>query len=202
MSGTSLAIVVDKVARQTLLGHGSVVVWFTGLSGAGKSTLANAVEKQLHSLGKLTCLLDGDEVRFGLNKDLGFTEADRAENVRRVAEVAKILLNTGVIVITALISPFRAERRMARELMPAGEFIEVFVDTPLAVAEKRDPKGLYKRARKGEIANFTGIQSPYEVPESPELHIDTTTLSINEAAERIVKLVISVVNRNANPENP
>lgn len=196
MSDGRPANVVDKASRQALLGHGSVVVWFTGISGAGKSTLANAVEKRLHSLGKLTYLLDGDEVRFSLNKDLGFTNADRAENVRRVAEVAKMMVDTGVIVITALTSPFRAGRRMARGLVPVGEFIEIFVDIPLAVAERRDPKGLYKRARRGEISNFTGIDSPYERPESPELRIDTTTLSVGEAAERIVKVVMYAVNRS------
>jgi bifunctional enzyme CysN/CysC len=181
------AMEVNKQARQALGGHGSAVVWLTGLSGAGKSTLANMLEKRLHALGKRTYLLDGDNVRHGLNKDLGFTAADRVENIRRVAEVAKLMVDAGVIVITAFISPFRAERQMARELMGAGEFIEVFVDTPLAVAEQRDPKGLYKKARRGELKNFTGIDSPYEAPEAPEIHIDTTEITVEAASEQLLQ---------------
>jgi bifunctional enzyme CysN/CysC len=162
------------------------VVWFTGLSGAGKSTIANLVEKRLHALGRHTYLLDGDNVRHGLNKDLGFTEEDRVENIRRVAEVAKLMVDAGLIVLTAFISPFRAERRLARSLVGEGEFVEVFIDTPLAEAEKRDVKGLYKKARAGQLKNFTGVDSPYEEPESPEIRIDTTGMSPVEAAEKIV----------------
>jgi bifunctional enzyme CysN/CysC len=161
-------------------------VWFTGLSGAGKSTIANLVEKRLHASGRHTYLLDGDNVRHGLNKDLGFTEEDRVENIRRVAEVAKLMVDAGLIVLTAFISPFRAERRLARSLRGEGEFVEVFIDTPLAEAEKRDVKGLYKKARAGELKNFTGVDSPYEAPENPEIRIDTTGLSAVEAAEKIV----------------
>jgi bifunctional enzyme CysN/CysC len=183
------AVTVDKPARRKLNGHGSAVVWLTGLSGAGKSTLANLLEKRLHALGKRTYLLDGDNVRHGLNKDLGFTAADRVENIRRVAEVAKLMVDAGVIVITAFISPFRAERQMARELMGEGEFIEVFVDTPLAVAEQRDPKGLYKKARRGELKNFTGIDSPYEAPEQPEVRVDTTAMSGEAASEQLLQML-------------
>ncbi len=179
------ALEVDKRARRELNDHGSFVVWLTGISGAGKSTIANLLEKRLHSIGKRTYLLDGDNVRHGLNKDLGFTAADRVENVRRVAEVAKLMVDAGVIVIAAFISPFRSERRTARELLEAGEFLEVFVDTPLDVAEGRDEKGLYKRARRGEIKNFTGIDSPYETPEHPDVRIDTTQDSAEQAVERI-----------------
>ena len=163
------------------------VLWLTGLSGAGKSTIANVVEGRLHQLGKHTYLLDGDNVRKGLNKDLGFSGADRVENIRRVAEVAKLMVDAGLIVITSFISPFESERRMARELLEPDEFIEVFVDVPLAVAEARDPKQLYARARRGEIKNFTGIDSPYEPPEAPELRIDTTQLTPEEAAELVVE---------------
>jgi len=162
------------------------VVWFTGLSGAGKSTIANLVEKRLHAAGRHTYLLDGDNVRHGLNRDLGFTEEDRVENIRRVAEVAKLMVDAGLIVLTAFISPFRAERRLARELMGEGEFIEVFVSTPLAEAEKRDVKGLYAKARAGQLKNFTGVDSPYEEPEHAEIVVDTTGLSPVEAAEVIV----------------
>jgi bifunctional enzyme CysN/CysC len=162
------------------------VLWFTGLSGAGKSTIANLVEKKLHAMGRHTFLLDGDNVRHGLNKDLGFTDADRVENVRRVGEVAKLMADAGLIVLCAFISPFRAERRMVRDMMKEGEFMEVFVDTPLAEAEKRDAKGLYKKARRGELTNFTGIDSPYEPPEQAEVRIDTTALSAEQAADLIV----------------
>ncbi|MDB5455561.1 MAG: sulfate adenylyltransferase, large subunit [Caulobacter sp.] len=177
---------VDKASRGALKGQRGRVVWLTGLSGAGKSTIANLVEKRLHALGRHTYLLDGDNVRHGLNKDLGFTEEDRVENIRRVAEVAKLMVDAGLIVLTAFISPFRAERRLAREILADGEFVEVFVDTPLAVAEARDVKGLYKKARAGDLKNFTGIDSPYEAPEAPELRIDTTTIDPIQAAERIV----------------
>lgn len=176
---------VDKLARCALNGHRSGVVWLTGLSGAGKSTVANLLEKRLHAMGKRTYLLDGDNVRHGLNKDLGFTAEDRVENIRRVAEVARLMADAGVIVITAFISPFRADRAMARGLMEDGEFIEVFIDTPLEVAEQRDPKGLYKKARRGELKNFTGIDSPYEAPQNPEIHIETTSVSPEAAVEAI-----------------
>ena len=178
---------VTKQSRAALKGQRGQVVWLTGLSGAGKSTIANLVEKRLHALGRHTYLLDGDNVRHGLNKNLGFTEEDRVENIRRVAEVAKLMVDAGLIVLTAFISPFRAERRMAREILQGDEFIEVFVDTPLAVAEQRDVKGLYAKARAGQLKNFTGIDSPYEAPEAPELRIDTTAMSPVEAAERIVE---------------
>jgi bifunctional enzyme CysN/CysC len=178
---------VSKQSRAALKGQRGQVVWLTGLSGAGKSTIANLVEKHLHALGRHTYLLDGDNVRHGLNKNLGFTEEDRVENIRRVAEVAKLMVDAGLIVLTAFISPFRAERRLAREILQDGEFIEVFVDTPLAVAEARDVKGLYAKARAGQLKNFTGIDSPYEAPEAPELRIDTTAMSPVEAAERIVE---------------
>lgn len=181
------AIEVNKAAHAKLKGQRPAVVWFTGLSGAGKSTIANFVEKRLHALGRHTYLLDGDNVRHGLNKDLGFTEADRVENIRRVAEVSKLMLDAGLITLVSFISPFRTERDMARSLMQEGEFCEVFVDTPLGVAEERDPKGLYKKARRGDLKNFTGIDSPYEAPQNPELRIDTTSLSPEDAAERIVE---------------
>jgi bifunctional enzyme CysN/CysC len=180
------ALDLNKALRAQMKGQKSCVLWLTGLSGAGKSTIANMVEKKLHALGRHTYLLDGDNVRHGLNKDLGFTDVDRVENIRRVAEVAKLMVDAGLIVITAFISPFRAERRMARELMEGGEFIEIFVDTPLAVAEQRDAKGLYKKARDGELKNFTGIDSPYEIPEHAEIHVDTTRLEPDAAADLIV----------------
>jgi len=181
------ALDVNKVARADLKGQKPCVVWFTGLSGAGKSTIANLVEKRLHAMGRHTYLLDGDNVRHGLNKDLGFTDADRVENIRRIAEVARLMVDAGLIVLVSFISPFRSERRMARELLPEGEFLEVFVDTPLTVAETRDPKGLYKKARRGELKNFTGVDSPYEAPEAPEVHLDTTRLAPEEGAEVILE---------------
>ena len=180
------ALDVNKPARAVLKGQKPCVLWYTGLSGAGKSTIANLVDKKLHSTSRHTYLLDGDNVRHGLNKDLGFTDADRVENIRRIAEVAKLMVDAGLIVSTAFISPFRAERQMARALLGPGEFIEVFIDTPLTVAEQRDPKGLYKKARRGDLKNFTGIDSPYEAPQNPELRIDTTSLSPEDAAELIV----------------
>jgi len=181
------ALDVGKESRAGVKGQRPKVLWFTGLSGAGKSTIANLVEKKLLAMGRHTYLLDGDNVRHGLNRDLGFTDADRVENIRRVAEVARLMADAGLIVLVSFISPFRSERRMARELMAEGEFVEVYVDTPLAIAEHRDVKGLYKKARAGELKNFTGIDSPYEPPEHPEIHIDTTTLSAAQAAEQIVE---------------
>ena len=184
------AITVDKQARSAIKGQRGCVVWLTGLSGAGKSTIANIVEQKLHAMGRHTYLLDGDNVRHGLNRDLGFTDADRVENIRRVAEVAKLMVDAGIIVIASFISPFQAERQMARELVAENEFIEVFVDSTLAVAEQRDTKGLYAKARRGELAHFTGIDSPYEAPEAPELRIDTSRshtadIGADEIVERL-----------------
>jgi len=176
----------QNVHWQALKGQKACVLWLTGLSGAGKSTIANRVEKRLAAAGRHTYLLDGDNVRHGLNKDLGFTAQDRVENIRRVAEVARLMVDAGLIVLVSFISPFRSERRMARELFAAGEFFEVFVDTPLAEAERRDVKGLYRKARRGELKNFTGIDSPYETPENAEIRIDTTSLSADEAAARVI----------------
>jgi bifunctional enzyme CysN/CysC len=180
------AIDVDKHARARLKGQRPCVLWLTGLSGAGKSTIANLLETELHRRGLHTYLLDGDNVRHGLSKDLGFTAADRVENVRRVAEVARMMSDAGLIVIVSFISPFRSERRMARALMDDGEFLEVFVDTPLEVAEARDRKGLYAKARRGEIVNFTGVDSPYEAPERPEVHLDTTAEPAEASAQRVL----------------
>ena len=180
------ALDVNKAARAKLKGQKPCVLWYTGLSGAGKSTIANMVDKRLHASNRHTYLLDGDNVRHGLNRDLGFTDADRVENIRRIAEVAKLMVDAGLIVSTAFISPFRAERQMARALVADGEFIEIFIDTPLGIAEERDPKGLYKKARRGDLKNFTGIDSPYEKPEAPELTIDTTMHSPEQAAEAVV----------------
>ena len=180
------AVDIDRAAHAELKGQRPKILWFTGLSGSGKSTIANALEKKLHANGKHTFLLDGDNVRHGLNKDLGFTDADRIENIRRIGEVAKLMSDAGLIVLTAFISPFRAERDMVRALVPAGDFIEVHVDTPLDIAERRDVKGLYKKARAGELKNFTGIDSPYEPPEAPEIIVNTTELSADEAADAII----------------
>jgi bifunctional enzyme CysN/CysC len=180
------AVEVSRQARATLNGHRPAVVWFTGLSGAGKSTIANVVERKLHALGCHTYLLDGDNVRHGLNRDLGFTDADRVENIRRVAEVATLMADAGLIVLVSFISPFRSERRTARSLVGAGEFCEVFVDTPLAAAEKRDRKGLYAKARRGELTNFTGIDSPYEAPEHPELRVDTSSVDAEQGADLVI----------------
>ncbi|MFZ1991968.1 MAG: sulfate adenylyltransferase subunit CysN [Alphaproteobacteria bacterium] len=185
------ALDVSKKSRSQLKGQYPRVLWFTGLSGSGKSTIANLVERKLAALGRHTYLLDGDNVRHGLNRDLGFTDADRVENIRRVGEVAKLMADAGLIVLVSFISPFRSERQLARDLMPPGEFIEVFVDTPLAVAESRDVKGLYKKARAGELKNFTGIDSPYEPPENAEVRINTVALSAEAAADEIVEYVIS-----------
>ena len=178
---------VDKAARARAIGQHPCVMWLTGLSGAGKSTIADRVEQKLQALGRHTYILDGDNVRHGLNRDLGFTDRDRVENIRRVAEVAKLMADAGLIVIVSFISPFRSERRMARESMEEGEFLEIFVDTPLAVCEARDPKGLYAKARKGDLVNFTGIDSPYEPPEGPDLRIDTTAKTADLAADEVVR---------------
>ena len=177
---------IDRQAHAAQKNQKPRVLWFTGLSGSGKSTIANALEKRLYQDGQHSFLLDGDNVRHGLNKDLGFTDAARVENIRRVGEVAKLMTDAGLIVLTAFISPFQAEREMVRNMLPEGEFIEIFVDTPLAVAEQRDVKGLYKKARAGELKNFTGIDSPYEAPSAPEIHIDTHTTSVEQAVEDII----------------
>lgn len=181
---------VDKTARQALNGHKSKVLWLTGISGSGKSTIANALEKELHTRGIRTYVLDGDNIRRGLNEDLGFSEADRVENIRRIGEVAKLMVDAGIVVITALISPFQAQRQMAKALFEEGEFVEIFVDTPLAIAESRDSKGLYKKARSGELPNFTGIDSPYEAPEDPDIHISPEEGNLNT----ILSLLLSRVN--------
>lgn len=184
------ALEITREQHAALKNQQPAVLWFTGLSGSGKSTIANLVEKKLHRMNRHTFLLDGDNVRHGLNKDLGFTEADRIENIRRVGEVARLMADAGLIVITAFISPFRAERDMVRAMLPEGEFLEVHVDTPLAVAEARDVKGLYKKARAGQLKNFTGIDSPYEEPENPEIRIDTTAMTVEQAADLIIDRLI------------
>ena len=188
---------VGRDTHAALKGQKPAVLWFTGLSGAGKSTIANLVEKKLAARGRHTFLLDGDNIRHGLNRDLGFTEADRIENIRRVGEVARLMVDAGLIVLTAFISPFRAERHMVRRMLSEGEYFEIFVDTPLADAEKRDVKGLYAKARAGELKNFTGIDSPYEPPENAEIHIDTTKLSADEAADLIVQGLVERLRRGA-----
>ena len=177
---------VTKTARAQLNAQKPALLWFTGLSGAGKSTIADQLEKKLHALGKHTFVLDGDNVRHGLNRDLGFTEADRVENIRRVAEVAKLFVEAGLITLVSFISPFRAEREMARELVAPGEFVEIFVNTPLETCELRDPKGLYKKARRGELQNFTGLDSPYEPPENPELTLNARSESAGDLADRVI----------------
>jgi bifunctional enzyme CysN/CysC len=177
---------VTKAARARLNGQRPVLLWFTGLSGAGKSTIANSLEQKLHALGKRTFVLDGDNVRHGLNRDLGFTEADRVQNIRRVAEVGKLFVEAGLITIVSFISPFRAEREMARSLMAPDEFIEIFVDTPLEICEQRDPKGLYRKARRGELRNFTGLDSPYERPSNPELTLDALNNSASDLADTVI----------------
>jgi bifunctional enzyme CysN/CysC len=181
---------VDQRARAAQKGQQACILWFTGLSGAGKSTIANLVERRLHAEGRHTYLLDGDNLRHGLTRDLGFTEEDRVANIRRVAEVARLMLDAGLIVLVSLISPFRAERRMARGLVAEGEFVEIFIDTPLAVAEQRDPKGLYGKARRGELKNFTGLDSPYETPEHPEIRIDTTVHTPESAADEVIATLV------------
>jgi bifunctional enzyme CysN/CysC len=180
------ALSIDKTARAGLKGQKPCVLWFTGLSGSGKSTIANMLEKRLHALGRHTYVLDGDNIRHGLNKDLGFTDADRVENIRRVAETARLFVEAGLIVMVSFISPFRSERRMARDLLQEGEFVEVFVDTPLEICEARDPKGLYRKARAGLISHFTGIDSDYEVPEQPELSLKTSDISADALADIVL----------------
>jgi len=182
---------VSRKRREEKNQHKSAVLWFTGLSGSGKSTLAHAVEEKLYQMGLNTFVLDGDNVRHGLNKDLGFSDQDRKENIRRISEIAKLMLEAGVITLTAFISPFKAERAMARSLMPHGDFIEIHCYCPLEVCEQRDVKGLYKRAREGEIKDFTGISSPYETPAKPELKIDTNELSLEKSVERVISLLQS-----------
>jgi bifunctional enzyme CysN/CysC len=180
------ALDVNSSARAELKHQQPCILWFTGLSGSGKSTIANLVERRLFAQGRHTYILDGDNIRHGLSQDLGFTDADRVENIRRVAEAAKLFVDAGLIVLVSFISPFRSERRLARELANKGEFVEIFVDTPIEVCMARDPKGLYKRAQAGEIKNFTGIDSPYEPPENPELILKTEDLSAEDVAERVV----------------
>ena len=182
-------LTINKNLREKINGHKGQVLWMTGLSGSGKSTIANELEKILYSQGKKTYILDGDNIRHGLNKDLGFTDKDRVENIRRVAEVAKLMCDAGLIVITAFISPFRLEREMARSLFGKNDFKEIYISTPLKVAEKRDPKGLYKKARQGKIPNFTGIDSIYEKPTNPELEIDTSKISLSKAVKKILKII-------------
>jgi bifunctional enzyme CysN/CysC len=180
---------VNQAARAALMQQRPRCIWFTGLSGAGKSSIANLLEKRLHAEGRHTYLLDGDNVRHGLNRDLGFTEADRVENIRRVAEVACLMVDAGLMVLVSFISPYRAERRMARELFAVGEFLEVFVDTPLAECERRDPKGLYAKARRGEVKNFTGIDSVYEAPEAPDVHLNTGAESVEVCVRRLLERI-------------
>ncbi len=180
------AVDVDQAARALQKQQNPQCIWFTGLSGSGKSTLANLLDKRLFVAGRHICLLDGDNLRHGLNRDLGFSDADRTENIRRVAEVARLMVDAGLIVLVSFISPFRDDRRMARALFKAGEFVEVFVDTPMEVCEDRDVKGLYAKARRGDLKNFTGIDSPYEAPECPELHLGPALLTPAECVEKII----------------
>ena len=181
------ASTVSPEDRERLLGQQGRVLWFTGLSGSGKSTLANATEAVLHASGRATFLLDGDNVRLGLNRDLGFSADDRTENIRRIAEVAKLMADAGLVVLTAFVSPYAADRAAAREIVGAGRFVEVFVDTPLAECERRDPKGLYAKARAGQIADFTGISAPFEVPQSPEIHLHPAEQSVSDCVEHVVR---------------
>lgn len=181
---------VSREQKEKHKGHKPVLLWYTGLSGSGKSTIANAVETMLFELGCHTYLLDGDNVRMGLNKGLTFSDEDRVENIRRISEVAKLFVDAGLIVSTAFISPFAKDRQLARSIMAQGEFVEVFIDTPIAICESRDPKGLYKKARAGEIPNFTGISSAFDIPESAEIHVQTAEQSIEQSAEQIVKYLL------------
>jgi bifunctional enzyme CysN/CysC len=183
------AVDINKAARASLIHQKPCCLWFTGLSGSGKSTIANLLEKRLHAAGRLTYNLDGDNIRHGLSRDLGFTDADRVENIRRVAHVAKLMVDAGVIVLACFISPFRAERRMVREMLEKDEFVEIFVDTPIAVCEQRDPKGLYRKAREGKITNFTGISSPYEIPEQAEIHVRAGETDVNAIVEQIMDVL-------------
>lgn len=178
---------LSKEERSSQKGQKQCVLWFTGLSGSGKSTIANALETKLYEMGKHTYLLDGDNVRHGLNKDLGFSDEDRVENIRRIGEVSKLFVDAGLIVMSAFISPFRSDRQIVRDLVATGEFIEVFIDTPLEICEQRDPKGLYQKARKGEIPTFTGISSPYEIPNEPEIHVQTVDQSVEESVNNIIQ---------------
>ena len=178
---------VTKAERSKQKNQKPVILWFTGLSGSGKSTIANALESQLHGMGYHTYLLDGDNVRHGLNKNLGFTDEDRVENIRRIGEVAKLFVDAGTIVMTAFISPFRADRDMVRAIVPEGEFIEIYVDTPLEVCEQRDPKGLYQKARAGQIKNFTGIDSPYEAPLKPDVVCETAQESLEQSGDKVIQ---------------
>lgn len=182
---------ITKEKRFELLKQKPCILWFTGLSGSGKSTIANAVEGRLFELSKKTYLLDGDNVRHGLNKDLGFSEIDRIENIRRIGEVSKLFLDSGLIVLTAFISPFKSDRELAKDLVNEDEFIEIFVDTPIETCEQRDPKGFYKKVRNGEIKNFTGIDSPYEKPINPNIHLKTNEMTVDECTEIIVNYLIS-----------
>ena len=181
---------VTKENRRDLLAQNSRILWFTGLSGSGKSTIANLVEKILHDKGFTTYILDGDNIRTGLNKDLGFSDADRKENIRRIGEVSKLFIDAGVIVLTAFISPFRDDRQMVRAMVEKFEFIEIYINCPLEVCEERDPKGLYKKVRAGEIKDFTGISSEFEVPDRPEIEIQSDKISASDAAEKIVKHIL------------
>lgn len=183
--------IIDKQTRAQQKGHKPLVLWYTGLSGSGKSTIANAVEARLVELGAHTYLLDGDNIRHGLNRGLSFSDEDRVENIRRIGEVSKLFVDAGLIVSTAFISPFRADRALAKSLLQPGEFVEVYVDTPLEVCEKRDPKGLYEKARRGEIANFTGISSAYEAPEMPEIHLQTASQSIEQSVEQVIDYLVT-----------
>ena len=178
---------VDKEARNAAHGHRGAVLWFTGLSGSGKSTIGHRVERMLIERGAFAYVLDGDNVRHGLNSDLGFAPEDRVENIRRIGEVSRLFSDAGALVVSAFISPYRKDRDRIRGLMPEGEFVEVFVDTPLEICEARDPKGLYKKARAGEISNFTGLDAPYEAPQHPEVHLQTANLSVDEAAEQVIR---------------
>jgi adenylylsulfate kinase len=189
---------IDKEQRAKQKNQKPCIIWFTGLSGSGKSTLANALELKLYEMGVHTYLLDGDNVRHGLNRDLGFSEVDRVENIRRIGEVAKLFVESGTIVLSAFISPFKSDREIARSLVEKDEFIEVFVDTPLDVCENRDPKGLYKKARDGEIKNFTGIDSPYEKPQNPEIHLTNELVDINTNIDKITQYLIKKRYINAN----
>jgi len=180
---------VDREARAAAHGHRGAVLWFTGLSGSGKSTIGHRVERMLIERGAFAYVLDGDNVRHGLNSDLGFAAEDRVENIRRIGEVARLFADAGALVLSAFISPYRKDRDRVRGLMSPGEFIEVFVDTPLEICEARDPKGLYKKARAGEISNFTGLDAPYEAPENPEVHLQTANLSVDEAAAQVIRFL-------------